>query len=397
MKRYAVIFRDIGNYHAARLGSVSKNTNFELNIVEVTSNSGFEAFRANAKERNNLSIYSLGSRGTVDFSKVSTPLRTMLAKLRPDAVFIPGWSMVESLVALGWCVDTGTPAIVMSASTQHDFKRQRLKEFVKRRVLRAARAAIVGGNAQGDYLQALGLPKEQIFFGYNTVDNSYFSTGADRARADERSQRARLSLPDRYIFCASRLVEKKNLFRLLDAYNKYFAQAGDDPSSLVIAGPGHLHDALNEKIIKLGLDQEVHLLGAVKYADMAICYGLAEALILPSTIEQWGLVVNEAMASGLPILISNRCGCVPELIIEGRNGLIFDPFETETISESIKLLMSASCDRKQMGQESREIIKDWDLGRFATGFEAAAERAIATKKNPLSWFDRLLIYGLARL
>ena len=90
---------------------------------------------------------------------------------------------------------------------------------------------------------------------------------------------------------------------------------------------------VEEAISRLSVEGSVHLVGAQSYGDVPAYYALAGAFVHASTTEQWGLVVNEAMASGLPVLVSNRCGCAPDLVQEGVNGFTFDPCNVEELAQ----------------------------------------------------------------
>ena len=111
--------------------------------------------------------------------------------------------------------------------------------------------------------------------------------------------------------------------------------------------------------------------GAIAYADLPAYYGLAGAFIHASKVEQWGLVVNEAMASRLPVLVSNRCGCVADLVSHGENGLLFNPFDRAGLSRCMLEIAGNDGRRTAMGRSSRRRIRGWGPERFATGLHAA--------------------------
>jgi glycosyltransferase involved in cell wall biosynthesis len=120
-------------------------------------------------------------------------------------------------------------------------------------------------------------------------------------------------------------------------------------------------------------------------------------LVLPSVSDQWGLVVNEAMAAGLPVLVSSRCGCAPDLVCEGGNGFAFDPENIEALAG--RLAQVAGLDqarRAAMGRRSREMIKSFSPEAFAQGLEAAIACALTQRQPNKSWFIRMPINLLAR-
>jgi glycosyltransferase involved in cell wall biosynthesis len=116
--------------------------------------------------------------------------------------------------------------------------------------------------------------------------------------------------------------------------------------------------------------------GHKSYDEIPSYYSSAKALILPSRSETWGLVVNEAMAAGLPVIVSQRCGCADDLVTEGDNGWVFDP-DAPTALTNILLKLDRLSDEqvRRMGDRSRAIIENWSLNRFAVALEQAAMRA----------------------
>jgi glycosyltransferase involved in cell wall biosynthesis len=126
---------------------------------------------------------------------------------------------------------------------------------------------------------------------------------------------------------------------------------------------------LTDQVARLGVIERVRLPGFKQYDDLPAFYGLAAAFIQASTTEQWGLVVNEATASGLPVLVSERCGCAPDLVTNGINGITFDPYDIEGMIARMLQISGDKCDLAAMGQASRQIIRGWSPETFATNAE----------------------------
>jgi len=128
---------------------------------------------------------------------------------------------------------------------------------------------------------------------------------------------------------------------------------------------------------------------------LPVYYALANAFIHASRVEQWGLVVNEAMASGLPMIVSNRCGCVPELVHDGINGYTFDPDDLPTLSKKMMEMAAMSSDeRAAFGEESARIVARFRPERFAIGLEQAADAALKSPRRKLGAIDGLMITSL---
>jgi glycosyltransferase involved in cell wall biosynthesis len=125
----------------------------------------------------------------------------------------------------------------------------------------------------------------------------------------------------------------------------------------------------------LGLQDSVQLPGFQQYPELPAYYGLAGAFVHASTTEQWGLVVNEAMASGLPVLVSRRCGCTTELVYHGINGYSFDPNDDAALAQFMAQIAGDDRRRAAMGRESSKRIPAWGPDRFASGLRSAAECA----------------------
>ena len=310
-------------------------------------------------------------------------------------VAVPGWSAPYSLAALTWCADKRIPAIVMSESTQHDEPRKWWKECVKKQVVKNFSAGLVGGSAHIKYVKVLGLADDAVFTGYDVVDNDYFARGAEMAQSDYENVRNKHHLPENYFLSSNRFVEKKNLPRLIRAYSLYHQQAGPDCWKLVIIGDGGLRPDLEELISEFRLTGEVLLPGFLQYPDLPVYYGLANAYVHASTTEQWGLVVNEAMASGLPVIVSERCGCAPDLVEEGRNGYTFDPYDVKRLAELMQKISGDEIDLVKMGQASRDMISEYSPDVFAEGVLKAARKAMAQPAQTNGYLTRSLLKFMA--
>jgi glycosyltransferase involved in cell wall biosynthesis len=318
-------------------------------------------------------------------------VRALLAALdrdSPDAVAIIGYSQRTSRAALGWCRYNRRGAVLMLESRYEDFPRVSWREWAKSLLVRCFDAVFAGGTPQAAYARALGVPPERIFTGYDVVDNAFWAEWAERVRQEPDVWRHRLELPDRYFITACRFVEKKNLEGLIKAYAQYCAKAGGKAWDLVVCGGGPLEDKIRALIAQLGLQSKVHLLGYLTADQMGPVYGLASAFVLASShAEQWGLVVNEAMAAGLPVLVSQACGCAADLVVEGITGFTFDPHDAGQLAQLMERLSSGSIDRVQMGRVARERVALWSPENFALNLLKAAEVAIeyANARRRLPW------------
>lgn len=397
----AVIFHHIGPYHHARLNAAAER----LLVIGVEwSAKAYDRWGvAEAPARYiKVSLFPEATDQHPGRAQLRRALWSALEQANLDVVAVNGWNNFGSLAAAKCCVEQGIPMVVMSESARGDEPRNWWKEIIKRRIVDLYAAALVGGQRHVEYLVELGMPRERIFTGYDVVDNAYFEQralgirDANPPQADEI--RKKYALPDFYFLASARFIEKKNLLRLIRAYAEYRQKAevarGNAPWELVLLGDGPMRDILNTQLSTLNLQAHVHLPGFKPYDELPVYYGLAKAFVHASTTEQWGLVVNEAVASGLPVIVSNRCGCVPELVQD--NGFTFDPANVSELAERLLQMASLSADeRRRLGEASYTIAANFAPDRFGEGLEQAAAVALKLQQKKPRIIDRALLLAAA--
>lgn len=372
--RIALLFKSFGPYHIARLRAArSKASILALEFADVDRDYDWDV----SGEKLSSKIISLSA--TTDGqnhpvksrARLKMNLENKLRSFVPDAVAIPGYSEPPCLLAAWLCRNLGIPTILMSDSHDSGKNRNRLRETLKRRVLPLFDAAFVAGTPHIDYLVRLGFPRDRITTGYDVVDNWHFAATKAPAKCGTSTE-----VPTNYFFCCSRFIEGKNLQFLIDAFIQYRRRTQKDAWDLVIAGDGPLYAPLSRYVQDLLLTRHVHLVGRKNYSDLPHFYASAGAFVFPSLSETWGLVVNEAMAAGLPVLVSKTAGCQQDLIRNGVNGYVFDPTDLNQLASQLFSIAHAA-DRKTMGEASLRTIRQWDLDRFASGLIDAASIASA--------------------
>lgn len=323
-------------------------------------------------------------------------VKETIETIEPDAIAAAGWTTPESLTALAHGRRKHIPMVVMSESQADDVPRSFPREFLKRRVVTQFDAALVGGPTHADYAEILGIPQARIHLGYNAVDNAYFSAGAKTARTDAEEIRARYDLPTRYVLASSRFISKKNLPKLIHAYAKARKSVAAAPD-LVILGDGPERAAIENAIAECRAEGHVHLPGFRGYAKLPTFYGLSEGFVHVSTSEQWGLVINEAMASGVPVVASDRCGATRTIVEHGVNGLV-TATDVASIASALQSLFSLSpVQREAMGRAAASAISNWGPDRFGAGMKAAFASASAeTRRGRVSFFIRAVLRQLEK-
>ena len=387
----AVVFHHIGPYHHARLNAAADR----LAVAGIEwSAKGYDSWGAADAPGcyQKISLFPEATDNHPGKAELWRAFWSALEQANPDVVAVNGWNNFGSLVATDCCVRRGIPMVVMSESARQDESRTWWKEMIKRRIVALYSAALVGGQRHVEYLVELGMPRERIFTGYDVVDNAYFRRRAEEIRSQKSDVRKQYGLPENYFLASARFIEKKNLPTLIRAYAAYRQKSeasGNRPWDVVLLGDGPLREALNSQLSTLNLHRHVRLPGFKQYDELPVYYALAKAFVHASTTEQWGLVVNEAIASGLPVIVSNRCGCVPELV-QG-NGFTFEPTDEHELGSRLLHMASLSDDeRRRLGDASYRIAANFAPERFGEGLEQAAQLAL-NQPRKTSLLSRMLV------
>jgi glycosyltransferase involved in cell wall biosynthesis len=302
----------------------------------------------------------------IPYRRLRSSLWQYLDRVSPDVIVLPGWTR-PGLAGLAWAVKRGIPRVLMSDSQKTDRRQTFIRTRMKRLLVRRFQAAFAAGAPHVRWLEELGLPPGKCQTGCDVVDNGHF-----RAAADFRRTVATMSYEAPVLLSCLRLIPRKNVTGILECL------ALRSPRwHWRIAGDGPQREEIEQRVHELGLTNRVELAGRVQYAELPAFYRSGDVYIQPSTTEQWGLAVNEAMASGLPVLVANRCGCHEDLVQEGINGFTFDPLDQAGIAAALERMWERHDMWSAMGVASQTIIAEWDLRRFASGFWKSCQLAVA--------------------
>lgn len=378
MQRLVIQWTTFGPYHAARLNALKLiGAEQGLDVIGLQTASRDKVYGFSAKASSNAVVTAFPDAvfDEIGPRAISREVARVLDEIDPVAVGITSYSYPDARACLEWCKANRRIAILMTDSKEDAGTRRAWREWIKRRLVEAFDAALVAGAPHKRYLVKLGFPAEAIFDGYNVVDNDHFARGAEAARSDPAAC-AHLpglgsSIP--FFLAAGRMTETKNYEGLLQAYRQY-RESTENPWRLVIIGDGPLSRRLEDRVQEWRID-DVTFAGRRPYSELPAYYGLAGALVHAAWVDTWGLVVNEAMASGLPILCSTGAGCWENLVRDGENGYTFAPGETDRLARLMVRLSSSKADLALMRTTSELMIRDWPPERFADGFLQALDHA----------------------
>ncbi|MGB8013844.1 MAG: glycosyltransferase family 4 protein [Terriglobales bacterium] len=294
-----------------------------------------------------------------------------LNRVRPEVIICGGYNYAASWEALLWARRHGVKFVLWCESNAQDARGGwAWVESLKGHFLRRCDRFVVPGKASFEYLRALGSSAASVLTAPNAVDNKFFAAQAESTRSHETTFREKLNLPSRFILFVGRLVPEKGVFDLLEAYAR-LERGLRSEVGLVFAGDGASRKELLERAQRIS-PGVVCFPGFAQREELAGLYAFAEALVLPTHSDPWGLVVNEAMACGLPIIVSNVAGCSADLVEDGWNGYVVPPRDAEKLSLAIDSLLRQNELKQRMSMRSLERIRNYTPEACADGLAAAA-------------------------
>ncbi|HWZ78856.1 MAG TPA: glycosyltransferase [Candidatus Sulfotelmatobacter sp.] len=232
--------------------------------------------------------------------------------------------------------------------------------------------AVVGmGSEARRYLQSLGVSGEAIFDAPNAIDSSFRPDGLlPQKRSTMREQLGISGLCYLYV---GRLVAAKGIVQLLDAW-KIFSKDQDVQASLVLVGDGAQKEMFTQRVTERNV-RGVRFVSFVQPHELPSIYHAADVLVLPTLQDVWGLVVNEAMTFGLPVICSKYAGCAADLVIEGRNGWLVDPKNQEDLVRTLRKAWDARDKKEAIAKTGQALIGCLSIQNMAEGFRRAVEYA----------------------
>lgn len=317
-------------------------------------------------------------------TRASGELLAKLDELCPDILMSGSIAYPSGTAAVYWAKQNQKAVIMFDDVGPQDVPRGSLVNYVRQLIYDQVDAVLCPATPWAEGFLKWKFHPEQLFFGVDVVDNDFWDKTSAAMQLPE--------LPVPYFIAVGRQVPVKNFIFLLQAYDHYRkAVAPEDCLSLVIIGEGRERVAMEDFVRNKKLEQ-VHFLPFLDQRQLRTYYQQAAALVMPGKAETWGLVVNEAMAAGLPVLVSNGCGCAPVLVQEGINGYTFSPEAPDQLLNTLLTFTRLPPEvRAAMGRASRNIIRPWGLDKFVRSCLQALDYAIANKKTCRSIKARFIL------
>lgn len=306
------------------------------------------------------------------FRLVNPTIVSALARGHYDAViFFTGWGSVTALIGLAICRFLRIPSFLYGDSSLPppvDSARSAIRAGLIRLIFALTTGFMVSGKRNADYYAYYGADRTTFFLLPWAIDNDRFARAAaltDRERADLR---ARIGIGDRAmaILFSAKLVARKDPMTLLRAFERMEQRS---KAALVFMGDGELRGPLEEYVHRHAIPG-VHFIGFINQNDIPQHYAMCDVFVLPSTYEPRGAVINEAMACGLPVIVTDRCGSIGDIVLEGENAFVYPAGDDARLAAQLDTLVADPSLRARMGRRSFEMIHEWD---FAKGVEGVRE------------------------
>ena len=360
----AVQYPSFGPQHPPRLRAIARfapNSNCRVVAMEMFAKDSDYEWDPVVLEKETFERYTVmdceSAVGRRNRSILKRAVFKALDNIRPDVLVVNGWGHRESRISLAWCRKVKCRIVMLSDSVRDNVPRCFWKEMYKKWLLRSIQAGFAAGTPQARYLNHLGIPLEGIFYpGSTVVDNEYWTEKKQQVVKNKEKLRLLYGLPERFFLCVARFVDFKNIPFLIRSYAAYRSLAGKQAIGLVLCGSGPQKGNIIKTIKDFNL-KEVYLAGFRQVSELPVFYGLADCFIFPSSrFEPWGLVVNEAMASGLPIIASSMTGCAEDLVHDDANGYVFDPEDENGLADIMFKTTRNQHTLTQKGRASEKII-----------------------------------------
>lgn len=306
----------------------------------------------------------------------------VIARERFDAFLVTGWYNRSFWQAIRACWRTGTPLLVRGDSqlrTPRSLPFRVAKEAAYRAFIPRFDAYLVVGERAREYYLHYGASEQRMFFVPHFVDNTWFRERAAEADGQDLRAELRLDADTAILLFVGKFIPKKRPADVIRAARRLQEQGRS--VQVVLVGSGELEDELRASARELGV--AVHFAGFKNQSELPYYYTGADLLVLPSDGgETWGLVVNEAMACGLPAVVSDAVGCAPDLIDPGETGEVFPMGDVEELARSLEraLLLVGSARTRQALEATRQALEaKMSVYRVDTAVEGtvAAVRAVA--------------------
>ena len=307
--------------------------------------------------------------------KLIASLTADLVKNPSDLAILPGYHRPEYWAMLIICMVLRRRRAVFCDSTALDHRRDSWKEQAKAFFFRRCDGFFCYGARSGEYIAGYGIDRRKIYEGCQAAALPHdYDASAIRAHYEGNSSSA---APCKFVY-VGRLSAEKGLYDLLEAFCRIRKQSPE--ATLALVGSGSIEEDLRRRARALGIESAVTLLGTKTPNEIGRLLMSSSAMVLPSHQEPWGLVVNEALSFGCPVVVSDICGCVPELVIDGVTGYSFRAGDVHALAEAMSNAQRLSENRAAVALGCLDVIEKFTPGLAASRILQGCATILRTQK-----------------
>jgi L-malate glycosyltransferase len=316
-----LVWENFGPTHVDRCESVAKLIGTSRRVYGLELASASIIYKWRPETGSGFQKITLFHETTADVPIIRFTKALLMAcwRLRPADFFFCHYSLLPIFLTAMSLRLSGSRVFAMNDSKFDDYRRDFRREIIKTVFYRPYNGAIASGTRAADYLRFLGIPESRVMLNYDTL-----SVGRIRRLAGIDKAPGGAPFEARHFTIVARMVPEKNISMALEAYSIYRTQS-TRPRELHLCGSGPLEARLRAKTAELAIDDFIKFHGFLQTEDVCSILGTTLALLLPSTIEPFGLIVIEALAMGVPVILSESCGARDLLVRNGVNGFIVEP------------------------------------------------------------------------
>jgi len=298
---------------------------------------------------------------SVRFAERLQALIKAFNQFKPTVLNITGYFDYAQVMLMIYARARGVKVVLSSESSTMDHNRSGFKEKIKSWIVNQADAFFCFGKSSADYLATLGVKKSSIAVRHAAViDEDIIRTNFEK----EKLSQADLDTNRQFVY-VGRLAQEKNLEMLINAFKKVKENDPENDWKLLFVGDGPARPNLELLSGDLLSNKNIKFAGGFPWYKVPAWLAKSDVLILPSKSEPWGLVVNEAMVCGMPVIVSDKCGCAEDLVLNGINGFAFDPESQSDLEQNLAFFIENPEKISIMGKESLKLIQPFSSKNVA--------------------------------
>ena len=383
--KIVILHTDFRIYWPARLKALAKflaDQGDSLDIIEIAGAGSPYAFAKKivTSELSWQILFPNAKMESLQTKEIDLFVLNKLNEISPDVIIAGAIAFPSGALAVRWARNHHKRVIIFDDVEAANLKRNFFVNYIKQSVYNGVDAMLYPASPWNPTGEHWGFSKEQLFYALDVVDNEFWQT----TPVEE------VNMPNPYFVFVGRQITVKNLFFLLNCYRIY-RTAVKEPYDLLFIGEGPENEKILEHIRQYNIEGVVFK-PFMQQKELVSYVSMAKALILPSVMESWGLVVNEAMSCAIPVLVSTHCGSSKVLVKEGVNGYTFSPLDNNDLIEKLIKFHSLSLSQqKEMGKASLEIIGNWTIDDFVRSVYDAILFVNKSEERTLSKLNKLII------